>query len=204
VKASRPIPYRLFCASRNTLLCEVAFSFSIPSADHGRVTITLTYPDPSANGAVRRHAQSQSWFTNSRDELLMCVGRFSLPDALKRRGIGSWIWSGIHRHLPVEVQERLILTGSLSSTDALVPRTDAEGCPLMGTQGPLLMNQVALRNRFWSRMLMPTDGKGPTLWCDTQGNGAFRGQFRDPHHNRDCRRILAAPLPPGQRYQQSA
>jgi len=175
----------------------VVFSFSETSADHGRVTITLTYPDPSANDAVKRHAQSQSWFKNSHGELLMCVRRFSLPDTLKRRGIGSWIWSGIHRHLPAEVQEQLILTGSLSSTDAIVPQIDAEGRPLMGAQGPLLMNQVALRNRFWSRMLQPTGGKKPVLWCNTEGNGAFRGQFRDPHHDRACHRILAESLPLG-------
>ncbi|VVS94113.1 hypothetical protein [Desulfoluna spongiiphila] len=204
MKACRRIPYRLFCASRNTLLCEVAFSFSEPSAHHGRVTITLTYPEPSAGGAVRRHAQSQSWFTNSRQELLMCVGRFSLPDSLKRRGIGSWIWSRLHGHLPAEVQDRLILTGSLSSTDAVVPRTDTEGRPMMGSQGPLMMNQVALRNRFWSRMLRPVEDNRPVLWCDAEGNGAFRGQFRDPHHKRACRRILAETLPSDQRCRQSA
>jgi len=193
VKKSPPIPYRLFCASQRTLLCEVAFSFSMPSEGHGRVTITLTYPDPSSGGATRRHAQSQSWFTNSRDELLMCVGRFSLPDALKRRGIGSWIWSRLHGHLPADVRERLILTGSLSSTDALVPKTDGNGRPLMGSEGPLFMNQVALRNRFWSRMIAPLSPGKPALWCDHEGNGAFRGRFKDPHGGRACPRIVSSP-----------
>ncbi len=121
----------------------------------------------------------------------MCVGRFSLPDALKRRGIGSWIWSAIHRHLPPEVQDRLILTGSLSSTDALVSRTDADGRPVMGSEAPLLMNQVGIRNRFWGRMLLPSDLKQPVLWCDEKGNGAFRGRFKDPLHARNEDRIRA-------------
>lgn len=186
---TRRILYRLFCARRGTLLCDVVFSFSAPSPGHGRVTIALTYPDPT--GAVRRHDQSQSWFENSHGELLMCVGRFSLPDALKRRGIGSWIWSGIHRHLPFELQNRLILTGSLSSTDALVPHTDADGRPVPGPSGPRLMNQVALRNRFWRRMLLPTDREKPVLWCDAKGSGAFRGRFRDPCAQQAEGRILA-------------
>lgn len=154
------------------------------------MTITTIYPDPLSPGTVRRHAQSQSWFKNSQGELLMCVGRFSLPDALKRQGIGSWIWSMIHRHLPETVRNRLILTGSLSSTDALVPRTDSDGKPVMGSEGPELMNQVALRNRFWNRMLNPVTMDKPALWCDEQGNGAFRGRFRTPAPTPSPRHIL--------------
>lgn len=190
----RSIPYRLFCATRNALLCDVVFSFSAPSSTHGRVTITLTYPAISANGTVKRHAQSQSWFENSQGDLLMCVGRFSLPDALKRRGIGTWIWSMIHRHLPAEVRNRLILTGSLSSTDSLVPKIDPDGRPVMGPKGPIVMNQVALRNRFWSRMLFPVAEDKPPLWCDEKGNGAFRGQFKDPLPCPDTHHILAEQL----------
>lgn len=192
MSSPRSIPYRLFCMTRHTPLCEAVLSFS-SSQRHGRVSIALTYPDPSAGGAEKRHAQSQSWFENSRGELLMCVGRFSLPDALKRRGLGTWIWSMIYRHLPVEVRSRLILTGSLSATDALVPRTDPEGRPLLGPDGPLLMNQVALRNRFWGRMLSPTETEKPPLWCDEAGNGAFRGRFTDPFSSQPFCRILAEP-----------
>ena len=194
MKPFRRIPYRLFCATRNTFLCDVVLSFSAPSCSHGRVTITTTYPDPLSPDAVKRHAQSQSWFKNSQGELLMCVGRFSLPDALKRRGIGSWIWSMIHQHLPDTVQNRLILTGSLSSTDALVPRTDSDGRPVMGSEGPELMNQVDLRNRFWNRMLDPVSSDKPALWCDEQGNGAFRGLFRNPAPTPYPRHILVKSL----------
>lgn len=121
----------------------------------------------------------------------MCVGRFSLPDALKRRGIGSWIWSMIHRHLPREIRDRLVLTGSLSSTDALVTRTNLHGRPMMGPEGPVMMNQVALRNRFWGRMLSPVTEDKPALWCDKKGNGAFRGQFQDPLPCPNTHQILA-------------
>ncbi|BCS97057.1 hypothetical protein DSLASN_26890 [Desulfoluna limicola] len=190
MKSYRRIPYRLFCATRKTPLCDVVLSFSAPSCSHGRVTITTTYPDPLSPGTVRRHAQSQSWFKNNQGELLMCVGRFSLPDALKRRGIGSWIWSMIHRHLPEPVRNRLILKGSLSSTDAFVPKTDSEGRPVLGSEGPELMNQVALRNRFWNRMLAPVTMGKPALWCDDKGNGAFCGLFRNPAPTPSPRHIL--------------
>ena len=172
--------YRLFSADRATFVCDAVLSFSALSASHGRVTFTLTYPTLSGNGPVKCHAQSQSWFQNSAGERLMCVGRFSLPDVLKRQGIGTWLWSSLHRHLPDDISDTLILTGSLSSTDAWVPQINDRGCPVVEENGPKWFNQVDLRNRFWSRMLSPIHPQSPTLWCDKKGNGAFRGVFTDP------------------------
>lgn len=74
----------------------------------------------------------------------------------------------------------MILTGSLSATDAQVSETDAKGHLIMDIDGPRLINQVALRNRFWNRMLSPVDPKKPALWCDERGDGAFRGFFKNP------------------------
>ncbi len=189
----RRFSYRLFSADGVTPFGDVTLSFSAPAPTHGRITITVTYPDPSGVGPLRCHAQSQSWFQNNLGDMLMCVGRFSLPDALKRRGIGTWIWSTIYRHLPEEIRRRIILTGSLSATDAWVSRTDATGHPILDINGPRLINQVALRNRFWDRMLVPLAPQKPALWCDEAGNGAFRGLFKDPICPLAPRRIRTDP-----------
>ena len=171
--------HQFFCDRTKRALCDVTVTVSSSCLSHGRVTISTRYRDPNSK-TLRTHTQSQSWFKNRCGESLMCVCRFSLPDALKRRGIGTRIWAIIYDALPDDLKGSLLLTGSLSATDALVPRTDSEGRLIIVEKEPEMLNQIGIRNRFWGRMLAQEIPGKPPLWCDEKGAGAFRGFFKRP------------------------
>ena len=167
------------CRQGERVLCKVSLRILVSSPSHGRVSAEIFFGEPFRKGTQSRWAQSQSWFEKG-DDLIMCVQRFSVPDALKRRGVGSRIWSEFYRRLPTSIRERMILKGKLSSTDARVVKTDESGFTVSNHEGPILINQIAIRNRFWTRMLAEESPGQRVLWCDEEGNGAFRGRFRDP------------------------
>ncbi len=151
----------------------------------GRIETVLFFKDlENITDRLHRHANIQSWYKTPDGDYHMGITQFSLPPSLQGVGLGPVIWSQIFKSLPDSIKGVLNISGSLNSGDAFTPQTDTDGKfiyeTLNGLKKVKLLNQIERRNRFWSGMITPIEKNSPTLTCDSSGNGAFKGIFKDP------------------------
>ncbi|PHV17899.1 hypothetical protein CSQ90_06155 [Janthinobacterium sp. BJB303] len=155
----------------------------------GKVGVTVAYTDPDAaqpSQARASHDYSDSFDHTQSQGMVLRIIDFQLPPALTQCGIGTMIWSRIHRALDAAGLLPMRLTGGLSSKDATVRQVDAAGRQVRqmahGAFYPASVPNIARRNAFWQRMLDTADRR---FDCDAAG---FAGRFIDPAAHRSYHR----------------
>lgn len=180
--------YECRSVRENKPLCSLGLKFTETQSlrsHFGRIETALIFNNPENNtDRLHRHTNTQSWYKNPDDEYHMGITHFSLPPFLQGVGLGPVIWSEIFKGLPDSIKGVLRISGSLNSGDAYTPQTDTDGRftyeTVNGLKKVKLLNQIKRRNRFWSSMIAPIEKNSPSLTCDSAGNGAFKGIFKDP------------------------
>ncbi|MEG2031861.1 MAG: hypothetical protein RR376_14555 [Janthinobacterium sp.] len=177
-----------FAQGRAPVEIRVALDWVTAGEQHtittGTVRMRASYADPEA---VHQPPSRLSYcyhddFSDVQGQgLLLRITDFQLPPALTQCGIGTLIWSRIHRALDGAGLLPMQLRGGLSSTDATVRQVDAAGRQVRrmshGGFYPASVPNIARRNAFWKRML---DTAGTRFDCDAAGVGGFAGRFIDP------------------------
>lgn len=180
--------YECWSVKEDKHLCSLGIKFTETKSlrsHFGRIETVLFFKDPeNSTDRLHRRANIQSWYKTPDGDYHMGITQFSLPPSLQGVGLGPVIWSQIFKGLPDSIKGVLKISGSLNSGDAFTPQTDTDGKfiyeTVNGVKKVKLLNQIERRNRFWSGMITPIKKTPPTLTCDSSGNGAFKGIFKDP------------------------
>ncbi len=181
------ILYECWSVKEGKHLCSLGLKFTETQSyrsHFGRIETILFFRNPeNSTDKIHRLTNTQSWYKAPEGDYHMGITRFSLPPSLQGIGLGSTIWSQIFKGLPDNIKGVLKISGSLNSGDAFTPQTNADGKLIYETMNGVrkvkLLNQIERRNRFWSGMITHIEKNTPTLTCDSSGNGAFKGIFKD-------------------------
>ncbi|WP_137171349.1 hypothetical protein [Massilia sp. HP4] len=139
--------------SRNNLAHELRFSSRRPPllitvdvverCDNGsgmatsgsiRVTVAAARPHPARDEPL--FVFKESFGSGRHEKLHLWLTDFRLPPSLSGCGVGTFIWSTIHRALLPSTAGRLRLLGGLSANDSDMAQVDVDGNPVWDRHAP--------------------------------------------------------------------
>lgn len=175
------IEYVKFTVLENQIeiLCQLLIWREIRYANNrpinGSVGAILKYIDISQTIHEWRKVEYEEnlHFESASSSYKMKIYDFVLPICLRRKGLGTLIWSSIYNFLPEEIRSNLIISGLLSREDSSIKTATVNGDSIAIER----IDNSKRRNQFWRRMIKTPPIKFPE---ENGGNGAFIGYMIDP------------------------